>query len=167
MNEKERGIRMMRGLKRTAVCLLVIVLMMCLTACGGEKKDVDIQALAADLASSSAFTVDMSQYAVADGVAENVYMFQEGDVTECVLYYDGSTGEEIMAAKTKDKDAADRVAELCRTRVQNQIAVLQSYVPEAVPRLENAIVQAEGSTVIFVVAEDTAAAQAVVDQYVK
>lgn len=156
----------MKIVKKLAVCLLAVALMMCLAACGGGKQ-LDIQALGADLAACGAFTEDMTQYAAASGVAEGLYQFQDGDVTDSVLYYNGSTGEELMAAHAKDKDAAGRVAELCRARVENQIAVLQSYVPEAVPRLENAIVQTEGSTVIFVVAQDAAAAQTVIDGYVK
>ena len=153
-------------IKRLAVCLLTIALMLCLASCGGDK-DIDLKALGQDLANSTAFSVDMNQFAAADGIAAGVYRFSADEAESSVMYYSGSTGEEMLLAKAKDANAASHLEELCRTRVSDQQSVLQSYVPEAIPRLQNAIIAKSGSYVIFVVANDAAAAQSVVDKYLK
>ena len=138
---------MLKTVKKLGVCLLVLTLILCLASCGGGKaKDVDINALAKDLTASAAFTEDMES---------------------CVLYANTSTGEEIFLAKAASADSAKNVSALCQQRVSDQKSVLESYVPEAIPRLDSAIVTVKGENVIFVVANDAAAAQTIVDKYVK
>ena len=154
-------------MKRLAVCLLTICLVILLTACGGGKSaEVDIEALAADLVGSDAFAGDMSAAQVSSGVAAGTYGYSAEDVESAVMYYDTGTAEEIFLAKTTSADAANSLYELCRTRVQNQIASLQNYIPEAVARLENAVVEKTGEYVILVVANDGAAAKSIVDKHV-
>ena len=159
---------MLKTVKKLGVCLLVLTLILCLASCGGGKaKDVDINALAKDLTASAAFTEDMSQHPVAESVAAGLYRYDPSQVESCVLYANTSTGEEIFLAKAASADAAKSVSALCQQRVSDQKAVLESYVPEAIPRLDSAIVTVSGQTVIFVVANDAAAAQSVVDGYLK
>ena len=155
-------------LKRIGVCVLVLVLVLCLASCGGGKaKDIDVEALGRDLAASAAFTVDMSQFPVASGVAASTYRYEADQVESCVMYASPSSGEEIFVAKAASADAAKTLSGQCTQRVADQKTVLSSYVPEAIPRLDNAINTVAGQYVIFVVANDAAAAQAVVDGYVK
>ena len=153
--------------KRIGVCLLVIGLVLCLASCGGKAKDIDVEALGKDLAASAAFTVDMSQFPVASGVAASTYRYEADQVESCVMYASPSSGEEIFVAKAASADAAKTLSGQCTQRVADQKTVLSSYVPEAIPRLDNAINTVAGQYVIFVVANDAAAAQAVVDGYVK
>lgn len=153
-------------MKRAAICLLTLILVLLLTACGGGK-DVDLDALAADLTASAAFTMDMSQFQAGDSAIAGTYGFEEGQVTKSLMYYNTGTAEEIFLAQAKDGEAADAVEELCRTRVEAQTAWMQSYVPEAVPRLENAVIEKSGSYVALVVANDSAAAKSIVDKYMK
>ena len=157
---------MMRMVKKLGICLLVIGMILCLASCGGDK-EVDIEALGKDLTASAAFSVDMSQYLMASGVVANTYRYDPSEVESCVMYCNPSSGEEIFLAKAASTDAAKHVSELCQQRVSDQKAVLESYVPEAIPRLDSAIVTVKGQNVIFVVANDAAAAQTIVDKYVK
>lgn len=157
----------MRVFKKLIVCLLILALVLCLTACGGDKgKDVDIEALATDLVGSAAFVSDMSQYQVASAAAAGSYGFSTDDVEKCIMYYNGAEGEELFLAKTVD-GKADNLKTLCQNRVQNQKTSLQSYVPAAIPRLDSAIIQTTGNYVIFVVADNAAAAQTIIDGYLK
>lgn len=153
-------------MKRVCVCIVIAALLLCLTACGGGK-DVDLEGLAADLTASGAFTEDMNQYAAAPGVAQGLYRYEDGDMEQCILYCNATSGEEIFLAKTSGEDVAETMENACHDRVTNQIAWLENYAPDAVPRLENAIVLRQGNYVIFVVANDAAAAQSIVDGYVK
>ena len=155
-------------MKRIAVCLLTVVMILTLTGCGGGKaKEIDLNALAGDLTASAAFTVDMTQYTTPDGVAAGIYRYEAADVESAVLYYSGSTGEEIFLAKAKDSAAADRLEQACKDRVTSQQASLENYVPEAIVRLQNAVSVKEANYVILVVADDAAAARSIVDGYLK
>lgn len=153
-------------MKRAAICLLTLLLVLLLTACGGGK-DVDLDALAGELTSSAAFTMDMSQFQAGDAAIAGTYGFDADEVVKSALYVNTGTAEEIFLAQAKDGKAADHLVELCQSRVESQTAWMQSYVPEAVPRLENAVIEKSGSYVVMVVADDSAAAKSIVDGYFK
>ena len=131
----------------TAVCLLLV--------------------LAGELAASSAFTMDISQYAMNAELAGPTYGFDAADVEKSVFYFISGTGEEIFLAKAASEDAAAKLEGLCADRVTAQKASLENYAPDAIPRLDSAITVRQGQYVIFVVANDSAAAKTVVDKYVK
>ena len=155
-------------MKKIIGLILTVCMILMLAACGGGKaKDVDLEALAGELAGSAAFTMDMNQYAMDAGLAAPTYGFDGADVESSKFYFNNGTAEEIFLAKAASEDAAKDLEQLCSARAQNQIASLQSYIPEAVPRLENAVIVRQGQYVIFVVANDNAAAKTVVDKYVK
>lgn len=155
-------------MKRIIACLLAVCMMLLLTACGSDESGdsgVDLEALAGELTESAAFTMEMSQYQVNAAVASGTYGYDDSEVKSCMMYYNGAAGEEIYLAQAADGDAADHLAALCKTRVENQELSLQNYVPEAIPRLENAVIETSGEYVVFVVADDSAAARAIVDRY--
>ena len=155
-------------MKKAIALIVTVCMMLLLTACGGGKtKDVDIDALAKDLAASGAFTMDMGQYVMNADLAAPTYRFDAADVESCQFYFISGTGEEIFLAKATSDDAAAKLEGLCADRVAGQKASLESYAPDAIPRLDNAITVRQGQYVIFVVANDSAAAQAIVDKYVK
>ena len=157
-------------MKKIIACLLMICLLLLLTACGGGKEKetaIDLEALANDLTASAAFTMDMSQYKMNEQLAAPTYGYDGADVESASYYFNNGSAEEIFLAKAKDAKAAEGLEELCKARVQNQITSLQSYIPEAVPRLESAVIARSGSYVVLVVANDGAAAQSIVDGYFK
>lgn len=154
-------------MKRIAVCLLTICLAVVLTACGGGKSvEVDLDALAADLVGSDAFAMDMSQNLTPSNVAAGTYRYEEKDVVNSIMYYNTGTAEEIFLAKAANADAAKTLAELCQGHVDEQIAWMQNYIPEAVPRLENAVLETVGDYVLLVVADNSATAKSIVDGYI-
>ncbi len=158
---------LMKRWKQAGLCLLAGLLILCLASCGGGEKKIDLEALGKDLTASSAFTLDMSQYSVIQEVAASTYRYEAADVETCIMYADPTSGQEIFLAKAASEEAAKQISELCQQRVSDQKAALANYVPEAIPRLDSAILVTKGQYVIFVVANDAAAAQTVVDQYTK
>ncbi len=153
-------------MKKITALLLAACMLLLFTACGGGK-EVKIDELSAELVASGAFTMDMGQYAMNAALAGPTYGFDEADVTESVFYFNNATAEEIFLAKAADKDAAAKLEGLCKTRVESQKAALEMYAPDAIPRLDNAIVVTADNYVIFVVANDAAAARTIVDKYMK
>ena len=156
----------MQIIKKVAACLLTLAMVLFLASCGGGK-DVDLDALAGELTASAAFTMDMAQFQASGAAVSGTYGFDESEVTKSYMYYNTGTGEEIFLAQAADSKAAGHLQELCQTRLDAQTAWLQSYMPEAVPRLENAVLARSGSYVVLVVADDRAAAKTIVDKDVK
>ncbi len=153
-------------MKKIVTCLLALCLILSLTACGG-KKDVDLDALASELTASAAFTMDMSQCVVQAAVAAPTYGYDAADAADVRFYYNNGTAEEIFLVKAASEDAAASLEQICQDRVANQQAVLESYNPDAIPRLQSAVIVRSGVYVVLVVANDNAAAKAVVDKYLK
>lgn len=157
----------MEIVKRILACLLLLLLVPCLTACGGDKaKEVDMNALAEELLQSGAFLSDMSQYQVSGSAAAMTFGFGEGATVSCSMYFNSAEGETILLAQAAE-GGAESLKELCQTWVDNQKASLQDYRPEAIPRLDSAILESAGDYVILVTANDASAARTVVDKYFK
>lgn len=156
-------------MKKAIACIVALCLILTLTACGGggSKKDVDLDALASELTASAAFTMDISQYAMQAAVAAPTYGYDAADVTSVKFYYNNGSAEEIFLAQAASEDAAADLEQLCSDRVANQQTVLESYNPDAIPRLQSAVIVRSGVYVALVVANDNAAAKTIVDKYVK
>lgn len=153
-------------MKKITAILLALVLALSLCACGGGSggKDIDAEALAGALLDGGAFTDLLSR--PADGVAARLYGYDEGDVSQVILYTGtGATAEEIFIAKAHDASGANAIKTLCETRASNQKLAFENYAPDEVTKLDSAVLAVSGNTVIFVVAADAAAAQSVVDSY--
>jgi len=80
-----------------------------------------------------------------------------------VLYYStGATSETAAVIAVRDADQAAAVEGVLRTWVEDQIAAERDYRPAEVEKLEHAIVEKRGFTVLLVVAADwEKAAQAI------
>ena len=152
-------------MKKLIICLFVLAMVLCLSACGGDSgKSVDLDKLAKELLDSGAFSDTLSE--PAEGVAAKMYNFEVDDVVKCVLYTGtGATAEEIFLAQTTGSEAAARVQSLCQTRVQNQQLAFENYVPTELPKLQSAVIGTAGSYVVLVVSNDSPACQAIVEKY--
>ncbi len=156
----------MTTMKRLLAFLLAAAMLAALCACGGGSKTaIDLDALAAELTASDAFTDALSQ--PADGVAARLYDFSDGDVKTCLLYTGtGATAEEIFLAEAADAAAAAALKTACEERVSNQKSVFANYAPDEVAKLDAAAIVTSGNYVILVVAADAAAARTILDNHV-
>lgn len=156
-------------MKKIITCLIALSLILTLTACGGggKKTEADLDALASELTASAAFSMDMGQYAMQAELAAPTYGYDAASVTNVKFFYNNGTAEEIFLAQAADENAAASLEQLCKDRVANQQTVLESYNPDAIPRLQSAVIARSGVYVVLVVANDAAAAKTIVDKYVK
>ena len=147
--------------------LLALALFALATGCGDKAgKDIDVTDLGAELAQADIYDDIVSEMPAE--LVSHFYSYNDGDVTECVLYQSTmAAAEEVFVAKCADEAAAARVKAACEQRVSDQIAAYESYVPAEVPKLQSAILQVSGNYVIFVVSRDTATAQSIIDGYLK
>ena len=154
-------------MKTLLLRLLPAALALCLTltACGGgggAQAEFDPDAAAQALLDSGAFddtldTVDAS-------VAAALYGVDEGDITDCAVYTSLSAGaEEIAVLVMADADSAAAALEGLEKRVADQRAALESYQPDQVAKLDAAILEQRGSSVLLAVCADADAARAAID----
>lgn len=125
-----------------------------LCGCGGTRQEIT-PALSDKLLSSGAFEgSDMEQL---DGdILRMLYGLEDGLVKECVGYLASNTSvsaDELAIFLCVDGDAAEKVEQACRDRLESQLEVSRAYCPAAVPRLEKGIVKREGAGVVLAVGE--------------
>ncbi|PKM74208.1 MAG: hypothetical protein CVU91_03955 [Firmicutes bacterium HGW-Firmicutes-16] len=149
--------------------LSLILLAFCITVgafsgCTQKAKptEYDLKAIAAQLQESGAFSDFLSP--ITKVIAESFYGFEDADVTECVVYCStGATTEEIALFKCANEEAATKLKANAEKRTETQKAIYESYAPKEPPKLDDAIVTKNGLYVFYIVSDDSAKAQAVLD----
>lgn len=147
---------------RTKISALAVCLLLLLCACAREeaapfdRADVDAL-LAADIFSEPPEEVDSP-------IACALFGIDQSSVTGCAVYLPTSTNAEALALFVVGEGGDVRAVEdACRAWTQNQAESYGDYAPEHVPKLEGAVLQTRGNTVLLVVGSDPDAAQAAVD----
>lgn len=155
-------------MKRIVICLLAVSMILLLASCGGGKaKNVDLNALTGELTGSGAFTADISGFSLDPNITAMTFGFAAEDLKSCQYYYNNGSSEELLVAEAADADTASRLEELCKNRVELQKSALANYNPDAIPRLDSAVIEKSGSYLVYVVSADSAAVKTVVDKYFK
>lgn len=138
-----------------AICLL-------LTACGAGAAAYDPAATAAALRETQAFTDTLEE--VDRQVAAAYYGLDEDTIEDSVVYTSLSAGaEEIAVFVLKDEAAAKAALTALQGHLESQRAALKDYKPDDVSKLDGAILDRRGNSVLLAVAADQAAAQAALD----
>ncbi len=155
--------------KLMMLALAAAVGMFVLAGCGGGK---DTKSYTTDLVSAmaeaGAFSESLEEL---DGDTAFALYKLEGygltreDLTDCaVLRSAGATCEEGAVLVLSDSDQAAKALEAMQAYVQAQISANESYRPAEIPKLEGAIVEQRGSSVLLVVANDLDAAKSVIPE---
>lgn len=152
--------------KRTLLGL-VLALALALTACGGgqpaqESYDASAVQAAAD---AGAFSEELDT--VDADTAYALYQLancglEREELAECtVLRSSGATCEEIAVLVLSDSaaDKMDAVKQAMSDYIQGQIDANVSYRPAEIPKLENALIDQRGNSLLLVVANDLEAAK--------
>ena len=140
------------------------LLCLALTACGGggavgqTPYDPETAAQLDSGAFSDALdTVDQD-------TAAALYGIDADTITGSAVYTSLSAGaEEIAVLVLTDEDAAAAALDGLEARVADQKAVLESYQPDEVSKLDSAIVEQRGNSVLLAVAADAEKARAALD----
>ena len=148
--------------------LLCGLLCLVLTGCGGEKNTAsyDPEAVTAALVASSAFSEDLER--LDTDIAFQLLGFDRWAESpekagELVAYYSTGATSEIAAAFRTDggKETLDKAEESAKQWLARQKEVLADYQPQEIAKLNDAILERKGNSLLLVVAADRAAAEAV------
>ena len=127
----------------------------------GTPKDVDIDALAQQIVEGVSFDDALAE--IDDSMISMLYNIE--GYTDAVLYKgSGATAEEVAIFQMGSSDDAKTALEQAQAHIQSQIDSYESYIPEEVSRLEDAVVRQDGSYVSVVVSADAAAAEKMLDE---
>ncbi|QUH30571.1 DUF4358 domain-containing protein [Vallitalea guaymasensis] len=144
-------------MKRFICILLTMTIgLFTLVGCGGKDKDItiDISALAGDLTSKIEFQDDLTK--IEGNSIESIYQIDYAVSSE-VYVSSGATAEEVAVFELKDETEADNAYKAAGERIDAQKQAFESYVPEEMEKLDNAVVKKVGKYVIVCVANDNTA----------
>ena len=152
-------------MKKMLAALLAAMMMLTLAACGGgESKTVDVQKLADDLKDNVSFSAALTA-ASADDLS---YKLDPPEGTTIVGYQaDGSAYDMIIAAQCASADDAKTLYANMQTYLNDLTREANLYQPEEEARLAGALLRQDGAVVTLCVSDDTDAAAAIVEGYVK
>ena len=144
----------------TALTAFVITVM-CITGCGGSS--IDINTVSNGILTGVTFAEQLQQ--TSEKIALQRLGINEADIEECVAFTStNAVVDEFAIVKASN---IDNVTSAIDAHIANQISTYESYAPDEVAKLKDAIVKTVGDYVIYVVSSDSAMAQSVVDSLVK
>lgn len=150
----------MRNLtKRAGAALLAALLCLSMTACGEKTAAVfDVDKTPKAVMDAGAFSEELEQ--VEEVILLRLYEMDETKVAASAGF--GSTGltaEEVAVFEMVDEQAAKEAESLLSAHLDYQIESNEDYRPQEMPKLEKAVVERRGKTLLFLVAADYEAAK--------
>lgn len=145
-------------IKRGAAAVLALLLAVSLAACGEkETKEFDAESTPKALMDAGAFSEELEE--LEEDILLRLYELDESKVTAAAGF--GSTGltaEEVAVFEMTDEQAAEDAELLLQAHLEYQIESNVDYRPKEMPKLEKAVVERRGKTLLFLVAADYEAA---------
>ena len=153
-------------MKKMLAALLAAMMMLTLAACGGgsDTKTVDVQKLADDLKSNVPYSADMIATAVED---LNYKLDPPEGATLAGYQADGTAYDMIVVGQCASEADAKTLYANVQTYMNDLKTEAGRYQPEEVARIEGALLRQSGTLVVLCISDDTAAATAIVEGYLK
>lgn len=152
--------------KLTAILACALMLGLALTACGPKEPaetGYDPAKVTGALLDSAAFSQPLDTLDL-DTACSVQYGIDAADVADGAVYTSLTAGAEEFAVLTL-AEGAD--AQAVKTALEDYLATrreeLENYQPEELTKLQNAILEVKGSSVLLVVAADADAARSLID----
>ena len=132
-----------------------------MTGCGS--KNIDADAVSQGILNGVQFAEQLSQ--TSDKISLKRLGLNADDVESCTAYTStNAVVDEFAVIKATNPD---NVETAINTHIANQKATYESYAPNEVTKLDNAVVEKVGDYVIYVVSTDGTSAKSVVDSLIK
>ena len=142
-------------MKKFLSVLLVSVLLLTLSACGGSKQSSKSADLTAVLAS---FSFDGEMLDLDETDMLDIYGIQAADIKQfaAATSTTGIDCDEVVLVEATDADAAKRVKEALDTRYQTKLNETENYLPDEYAIIKTCSVTMDGNYVAMIVAPNAA-----------
>lgn len=142
-------------MKKFLCVFISAVLALSLTACGSGEKAFDPAADAkALLETAGVFSETLTE--IDRSTACALYGIDENTVTGSAIYGATGSAEELAIFTLSDETAAQTAAKQLGYRVEDRKEELTDYMPAELPKLDKAVVETRGNSVLLVIAADYA-----------
>ena len=155
--------------KRLSYLFLALILLLALCACGSSEETasdspLDVHQVAADIVATGAFTDVTTENT--NGQALSVYGLAEDTVLDYSVYFSSmATPEEVAVFEVSSPEQASTVMDACKARQSTQVQNYETYAPDQVEKLNNAIIANVGDVVYYIVTNDPDAVKSVLKEY--
>ena len=112
---------------------------------------------------SGAFSVELTELDAALLYDFSGYGLDSSTLTASKAYSASGFAEQVSVTVWKDEAAAQAAVDMFKTYLEDMAATYKDYAPAEVPKLENAVLEQRGSSVLLAVANDAGAAKTAVD----
>ncbi|MHC1722653.1 MAG: DUF4358 domain-containing protein [Aminipila sp.] len=162
----------MRNLKIFSIMLIIACFVF--TGCNNGKstetsgnqqalEQADVKTLGSYIVQNTEFKDYISE--VDKEIFFSLFNLDEQIVDDAVLYSStGATAEEVAVIKAAD-GKAEEVVKACEGRIQAQKEGFENYVPGELEKLSKPVILTFGNTVIYVVCDDSDAAEKLITNY--
>lgn len=143
--------------------LFILMMMMVVLAGCGKKEEIklDAQEVTERLLTEVSYEGNMEQ--MDDDMIAILYNLNPEDVkTQTVYCSTDATSDEIAVFEANSSDAAKRILDIVKQRVEDQKASFEGYAPAQVEKLNKAIIIQSGNVVILNVSADSEKAMNIV-----
>lgn len=148
---------MRRTVKRILAAGLALALLLSLAACGGKVREFDVDATPKALMEAGAFSEELEE--LEEIILLRLYEMDESKVSKAAGFAStGLTAEEVSVFEMVDEQAAKDAEAVLQAHLEYQKESNVDYRPGEMPKLEKAVVERRGRTLLFLVASDYAAA---------
>ncbi len=146
-------------MKKFLSVFLLTGFLLSLSACQGESPKADFAlADAQTLLDSAAFSEPLEELDLE--IACSLYGLDQSKITEAAVYGStGATAEELAVLVFTDAETASAAKANFEIRISDRAEAMKDYIPTEVPKLEKAVLEVRGNTLLFVVANDYAPAE--------
>lgn len=143
-----------------ALCLLLGA---CSAPADSGSAAFDPEAATQAVLDSGAFSVELTELDAALLYDFSGYGLDSSTLTASKAYSSSGFAEQASVTVWKDEAAAQAAVDMFKTYLEDMAATYKDYAPAEVPKLENAVLEQRGSSVLLAVANDAGAAKTAVD----
>ena len=171
--------RKLRSIRKFALGTVLILALGLLTACGGgtndtenssadsETVDFDVKELADQLKTEGDFKDQLAELDTDVAVSKR-YNLDASQVESGAFYTNtNATAEEIAVIKAATADYAKTVQDAYNKRIEDQKKACENYLPDEMPKLDDAVVKSSGCYVVLCISCDSKKAEEIIGEYIK
>ena len=143
-----------------ALCLLLGA---CSAPADSGSAAFDPEAATQAVLDSGAFSVELTELDAALLYDFSGYGLDSSTLTASKAYSASGFAEQVSVTVWKDEAAAQAAVDMFKTYLEDMAATYKDYAPAEVPKLENAVLEQRGSSVLLAVANDADAVKTAVE----